>query len=131
MTAAAYTDASLQRLDLEIAEAKIRRQAIDRERLERMQENADRAHRLIMFTALEAFREYARPLETLDHFFQVRFDLPNFSIMARVSKKMTSDRTVEWHWTRRTVWHHVYTLDEALVYGAEQGSQWIDEPLPF
>ncbi len=131
MTAAAYTDASLQRLDNEIAEAKIRRQTIERERLERMQENADRAHRLIMFTALEAFREYARPMETLDHFFQVRFDLPNFSILARVSKNMFTDRAVEWHWTRRTVWHHVYTLDEALVYGAEQGSQWIDEPLPF
>jgi hypothetical protein len=131
MNAAAYTDASLQRLDHEIAEAKIRRQAIERERLERVQENADRAHRLIMFTALEAFRPYARPIETLEHFFQVRFDLPNFSIMAQVTKKMTSERIVQWHWTRRTVWHHVYTLDEALVYGAEQGSQWIDVPPPF
>ncbi|CAB4165278.1 hypothetical protein UFOVP822_31 [uncultured Caudovirales phage] len=122
---------ALERLDHEIAAAKIRRQTRERQLAEQDQQEADNAHQLIMAAAPEAIREFALPFENVDFCYQVRFDLPGFSILARISKMAVVDCKVQWHWTRRTVWHHVNTLDEALVYGAEQGSQWIDVPPPF
>lgn len=91
---------------------------------------ANTAKESIMAAAPEFMREFAQEFENIDFSYSIRFDLPSFSILGKISK-MAYDRAVQWHWTRRTVWHHVNTLDEALVYGAEQGAKWVNVPPPF
>jgi hypothetical protein len=118
------------RVELEIEAAKIRREQLETELAIKDSLRALEAHETILAAAPESIREYAQGLERSDWNFQVRFDLPNFSILGRISK-MKLHPQVEWHWTRRNAWHHVHTLDEALVYGAEQGARWVDIPPPF
>jgi hypothetical protein len=52
---------ALERLDHEIAAAKIRRQTKERQLAEQDQQEADNAHQLIMEAAPEAIREFAMP----------------------------------------------------------------------
>jgi hypothetical protein len=119
-----------KRLDSEIAAAKLRREIAELEIIEAEARQAERAQEAIFSATPQYLLEFAQPFQAIDWSYQVRFDLPTFSILAKVSK-MSSQSKVEWHWTRNTAWHHVNTLDEALVYGAEQGSRWVDVPPPF
>lgn len=121
---------ALERLDSELAAAKIRRQIFEQQMAEHDAQEAITAKESIMAAAPEAIREFAQEFEDLDFCWQVRFDLPAFSILGKISK-MAYNRPIKWNWTRRTVWHEVNTLDEALVYGAEQGAKWLNVPPPF
>lgn len=117
-------------LETLLSEAKERRDAIDKKFQSNYQFQIAQEKKCLLEATPWVLQEFAAETTVYVDGVSTRFDLPTFSIMAKTSK-MHGGITVEWHWTRRSAWHHVYTLDEALVYGAEQGAVWVNLPDPF